>query len=183
MSTFQQIGDRIEKLKVFLGKSVAELEKGRAEDYPGRDDRLLGNATISGWIDKPITWTSDKLEKFLTYWNVDKRWWETGEGEILLTSVRKPTSNNEMNLVYKDLIEANTEYRLIPKRILDDYDMLPKKEVENRNKMVDILTQAMDQTKDALIEKYEVIIQGYENRVKRLEKENEDLQRQIPAKQ
>lgn len=83
MSTFQKIGDRIENLKAFLGKTLAELEKGRPEDYPGKKDRLLGNATISGWLDKDLTWTSDKLEKFLRYWNVNPVWWKTGEGDIL----------------------------------------------------------------------------------------------------
>lgn len=141
MSNFQKIKDRIDVLTKFLGKTVAELEKGKEEDYPGDDERLLGNATISGWYNKSTEWTSDKLDKFLTYYNINRGWWKTGEGQIILTSVDKNGKINPEE-VYRNLVESNTEYRLIPKIILDQYEIIPKRELEERAEIVRIALAA-----------------------------------------
>lgn len=138
MSTFYKIKDRIEELAIILGKTVAELEKGDKKDFPGKDDRLLGNATISGWYEQPLVWTSATLEKFLTYYRVSREWWKTGEGEPILTSVDKASDNKEKppESIYRDLVESNSEYRLVPKIILDNYEIIPKRELEERAAIV-----------------------------------------------
>lgn len=162
MSTFQKIGVRIENLKAHLGKTIAELEKGRPEDYPGKDDRLLGNATISGWLEKDLTWTSDKLDKFLRYWKVNPEWWKTGEGEVILTHGDKPSDNKQnggfRDSVYKTIVEGYTEYMLVPRSMLNETQLISteqikrtweelaqknnelaekNKELENKNKQID----------------------------------------------
>jgi hypothetical protein len=181
MSIIPKIGDRIEVLRVKLGnKTVAELEKG---DLPG-DERLLGNATISGWMDKPITWASDKLEKFLTHYRIDRTWWKTGEGKVFITSVQEPGDNKKNGMTtketfYQDLIENNEEYSLLPRAVLKDYKIVPDKIIdviissnENEKKA---LRESKDMEIESLMKKYELIIEGLENKTKRLEGEKEDL--------
>lgn len=103
------------------------------------------------------------------------------------------TDDNKLNgmhakeTFYQDLIEKNDEYSLLPRAVLRDYKIVP-------DKIIDVLVQSNENEKKALIEskeleikslneKYETLIQGYENKIKRLEKENEDLRRgQIPGK-
>lgn len=79
MSNPAKIKERIEVLRQKMNNaSVAELEKGGFEG----DERLLGNGVISGWYDKTVDWTSDKLDKFLKHYNINPAWWRTGKGEV-----------------------------------------------------------------------------------------------------
>lgn len=129
-------------------------------------------------LDKILTTYPGARTELIRYLGGNTEENHTGDNK----SLRKAEIMDKINTVYRDLVEANTEYRLVPKKILDDYDMLPKKELENRNKMMEIVTQAMDEAKDALIEKYEIVIAGLKQRIERLEKENEDLRGgQIPG--
>jgi hypothetical protein len=66
---------------------------------------------------------------------------------------------------YKDLIENNDEYSILPKALLRDYKMVPEKILERIN-------QNNDELKAALVEKYERYIAI-------LEKENEALKAQL----
>jgi hypothetical protein len=77
---------------------------------------------------------------------------------------------------YRDLIENNQEYSLLPKAVLRDYKIVP-------DKLLDIITTAKDEVNSELKKKQEYIIQLYEGRIKQLEMEKEDLRRQIPPKQ
>jgi transcriptional regulator with XRE-family HTH domain len=87
---------------------------------------------------------------------------------------------------YTELIEKNEEYALVPKSILRDYKIVP-------DKIMDIIIRSNEGERDALIAKYdgereallakhELIITTFENKVKKLEAEKEELQRQIAAK-
>lgn len=161
MSTFQKIGEKIEILKGVLGKTTAELEKGRVEDYPGKEDRLLGNATISGWLDKDLMWTSDKLEKFLRYWDVNMEWWRTGEGAVLNkkgTGGDKPSDYKQNGMrvketFYSELIEQNEEYSLIPRAVLKDYKIVP-------DKIIDVIIASNENEKRALERSKDMEIDG-----------------------
>jgi transcriptional regulator with XRE-family HTH domain len=95
---------------------------------------------------------------------------------------------NNRETFYLDLIEGNEEYSILPKAILKDYKIVP-------DKIIDVIIQsnenerkAIEKSKTLEIEglnrKYEIIIEGYENKIKKLEKENEDLRGgKIPPKQ
>lgn len=91
------------------------------------------------------------------------------------------TMNNDENphsakeTFYRDLIENNTEYSLLPKAILKDYKIVP-------DKLLDIITESKDQVNNELKKKQELLIEIYEGRIKKLEEEKEDLRRQIPPK-
>lgn len=147
LSTFQNFRERIEILARFLDKTVAELEKGRPEDYPDKEDRLLGNATISGWYTQPLDWTSSTLEKFLSYWKVNPEWWKTGEGEIILTRMQKSTDNKESALgeldVYRKIFEGKTEYIVIPRTVLEKTQLVSIDELERKNGQIDLLIKML----------------------------------------
>lgn len=131
MSIIAKIGARIEVLREKLGnKTIAELEKGNLKG----DDRLLGNGVISSWIDKPIEWTSDKLEKFLTHYNVNRTWWKTGEGEVFITPAQKPADNKEKmdnrEDVYRTIVEGHTEYLLVPREVLKETQLVSTEQIK-----------------------------------------------------
>src|SRR5688500_10978799 len=105
----------------------------------------------------------------------------TGNNMAKLTPTDKTLNNGEKHgqareTFYKDLIENNDEYSIVPKAILRDYKIVP-------DKLLDIITQAKDQVNIELKEKQEYLIEVYESRIKKLEEEKEDLRRQIPPKQ
>lgn len=81
------IGDRIRVLKKVLDiKYNTELERG---DLP-EGERLLGNGVIASWSKHPVTYTSNKIEKFLIHYRINKDWWLTGKGEVFDTNPTKP---------------------------------------------------------------------------------------------
>lgn len=176
---FEKIGQRRAVLEEKLGKSLNVLAVAAG----------ISNKTADDWSDNQIENPTRTVKDFLRHYRIRMQWWQTGEGDVFEkngTYVKSPmeTPKNEKvpEEIYRDLVEANSDYRLIPKAILDDYDILPKKEMENRNKMMDLVTKAMNESKDSLIEKYELIIKGLDNTIARLESEKADLIRQIPAK-
>lgn len=99
------------------------------------------------------------------------------------TSVQNRTDNKEnmtpRETFYQELIENNQDYSIIPKAILKDYKIVPEH-------ILNMITQSKDDFNKLLEEKHMLIIQGLENKISKLTKENEDLnsrlQRQIPAK-
>jgi hypothetical protein len=93
---------------------------------------------------------------------VNPEWFETGRGEIFL---KQPTKTNEEGLVresfYKDLIESNEEYSLIPRAILKDYKIVPEK-------IINMIYQDKEELKNALVAKYEMIISGQDQLIRDL---------------
>ena len=124
---------------------------------------------------------------------ISSEWWEHQKGPVFLIQKEEnitPVENEPAipqktplkETFYRELIEDNENYSLIPKAILSDYKIVPEK-------LLDMITQSKDELNGELKEKHKLIIQGYENRINRLEEdksalvaENERLKRQIPAK-
>jgi hypothetical protein len=105
----------------------------------------------------------------------------TSNNMAKLTPKDKTLNNKENHTearetFYRDLIENNQEYSLLPKAVLRDYKIVP-------DKLLDIITAAKDEVNSELKKKYEYIIDDCDRRIKKLEEENEDLRRQIPPKQ
>lgn len=134
MSTEPKIGDRIEVLKQELKiPANADLEKGR--NFP--TERLLSNGLIDDWWIRPIDWTSGKLDKFLTHYNVNREWWKTGKGPIFNTSVQNPPAVTEIQAgeIYRKIVEGGTEYLLVPRTAFEGkYRFIPIEEIELRAK-------------------------------------------------
>lgn len=123
----------------------------------------------------------DNQEKFLRTFNVNPEWWKNEEGDMFLSSTELVKSNGEVKeTFYKNLIEGNEEYSLIPRAVLKDYKIVPDKIIDviidsNRNEK-HAITQSFQDQKDALINKHEQVIIGYEAKIKRLEAEIKELE-------
>jgi hypothetical protein len=117
------------------------------------------------------------LAEFLRKFHVKTSWWKnpigTTEAEIF---EKNPTpainsgDNKETAVrghVYTDLIERNSDYKLVPTMLMMDYSIIPKRILDGHEKEI--------ARQDNLIAKYE----GYINR---LEKENESLRSQLIPK-
>lgn len=133
--TFKEKIDKILRVNKLNINSPSGLEQavkasvGAINKYYAKDEEP-GEGTIKKILDLP---------------GLNKEWWETGEGEVFITPVKKPSDNKEkMNPeeVYRNLVESNTEYRLIPKIILDQYEIIPKRELEERAEIVRVALAA-----------------------------------------
>jgi hypothetical protein len=125
MSNSPKISDRIPVLMAKLGlAAVSDLEKGPNWDPDDPKSRLISNGLVSDWEDKPVDWSSDKLEKFLNGWNINRVWWRTGEGEVLNEKptyeqnepavTEKPSESWEAS-AFRKIIEGGAEYVLVPR--------------------------------------------------------------------
>lgn len=134
--------------------------------YNKKEDESPGRATI---------------KKIIEGMGINRKWWDTGEGDIFLTSTGLVKSSGEVKeTFYKNLIEGNEEYSLIPRAVLKDYKIVPDKIIDviidsNRNEK-QAITQSFQDQKDILINKHESIITGYEAKIKRLEAEIKELE-------
>jgi hypothetical protein len=84
--------------------------------------------------------TDRKTENFLQNLGINKRWWETGEGEIFQEDIETDMHPNDRvpEEVYRNLVETNTEYMLVPKTILnEEYRILLSSEIEHRKKLLE----------------------------------------------
>lgn len=123
------------------------------------------------------------LDEFLQKLGVNPTWWETGEGQIILPKAELARPMDKETF-YKNLIEENNDYSLIPRAVLRDYKIVPDKIIDviidsNRNEK-NAITKSFNDEKDILIMKYEMVIEGLENKIRALEAEKEILKRQIP---
>lgn len=91
--------------------------------------------------------SEDIVDKIYDRFNVRKEYWEDGKEPIIIengTPAMKSTDSKEKGLsqVYQDLVESRSEYRLVPKILLDDYEIISKREAEERKKIVDAALQS-----------------------------------------
>jgi hypothetical protein len=140
---------------------------------------------------KPGTGFYDKLSQAIPDINV--QWLVSGKGEMFMkkpTSVQLPKESdlNEESLRAKfwmDMMENNEEYNVIPRAVLKDYKIVPDKIIDAIITSNENEKKALRESKDLEIEglnkKYELLIEGYENKIRRLESENDQLRRQIPG--
>jgi transcriptional regulator with XRE-family HTH domain len=108
------------------------------------------------------------------------------------TPAMKSTSNKEMSrsakeTFFEDLIERNDTYFIAPRAIFTDYKIVPDKIIDVIISSNENEKKALEKSKDleiaSLVKKYELIIEGQDHKIKRLEKENEDLKSKVPAQQ
>jgi transcriptional regulator with XRE-family HTH domain len=178
------LGDNIKRYRELRNLTVQELA----------DKMGIGKAGIYKWENgdtKPGIDSLTDLSKALDCTINDLT--NENSTDLQKTGDNKQNRKTPRETFYLDLIENNVEYNLIPRAVLKDYKIVPDKIIdviissaENEKKA---LKEAMDMAKDSLIQKYELIIKGKENRIETLNKEkedlrkeNEDLRKQIPVK-
>lgn len=121
----------------------------------------LGNATTEGWSDKQVDKPSLAVEKFLNHYGIRIEWWKTGEGDVFkekITSVDKKEEIKENREdVYRNLVEENSEYKLVPSELLNgEYRIILNRELEMRDKL---LTEQISQQKELIATKNKLIQQ------------------------
>jgi archaellum biogenesis ATPase FlaH len=90
--------------------------------------------------------------------------------------------DNEVSQDLRDLIERNDRYRLIPTLILTEYEILSKREQNERERLLQqMLTQAQEisATKQVIIDSQEKLIADYEKEIDDYVKVIEDLKKKI----
>jgi hypothetical protein len=101
-------------------------------------------------------------ERFLHKMGINSTWWYAREGEIFLSDVAKPAElGMRKESFYRELIEDNEEYSLIPRAVLKEYKIVPEK-------IIDMIYSDKEELKNALISKYEMIISNMEREVNHL---------------
>ena len=126
MSNTAKIRARISVLEAKLGKPGNTLGK----------DAGLGNGTVDKWTDKQLEKSNATIEKFLSHYRINQEWWETGSGEIFAIEGSKEKLKSPEE-IYRDLVENNSDYRLVPKTILDEeYRIILKSEIDSKEKML-----------------------------------------------
>jgi hypothetical protein len=129
------IGRRIKELLSELDVSVTDLEEMGG----------IGNATLKSWKDKPLGFSSNTLSAFKLKLRIREEWWKTGEGEKFITPVQEAGNNKEnRGEVYRNIVEGNTEYLLIPRSVFaDKYRLVAvekidqeKEELREKNKQI-----------------------------------------------
>lgn len=133
MSKSVLISERIKVLEGKLRKSGNVLGK----------EAGIGNGTVGGWTDNQVEKPTAVVEKFLRHYGISEQWWKTGKGDVFITPVPNQPAITGKPLhevpeeIYRDLVEANSEYRLVPKTILE-------------GKYVIVLESQVGKTEDAL---------------------------------
>lgn len=144
MSNNAQLSARMKVLYEKLNKSGNLLGK----------EAGLGNATVDGWSDKQIEKPTLAVESFLNHHKINREWWKTGQGEVFITPVEKTSDNKEKDSeeVYRNIVEGNTEYVLIPRSVIQEKYRLVSLEqlekdrlqMENDKKIIDRLLDIQD---------------------------------------
>lgn len=179
------IGDRIAVLMEELEiTSTAELERGGRP----KEDPLLSNGQISKWVNKTVEWTTGKLEEFLDHYKVNRQWWKTGKGDILIknstdgeneatVAQKAPLTAVDLLAVLQDVLAERSDYRIIPKTVLDgEYRLLPKSEIEQRAKELESRTKELEDIRRERIE----TMDAKNKLIKRLEDEVAELRSRNP---
>lgn len=87
--------------------------------------------------------SSDVVQKIHDKLHVSKEFLREGKGPIMDDD---PTAVTEVpENIYRDLVESNSDYRLVPKTILDEeYRIVLKSQLEQEKRILDILLEAKD---------------------------------------
>lgn len=122
--------DNIKRIKDLRNKTSADLER----------DLGISKQKQHNWESGLNEPRKEILKRLAEYFTIPK--------ELLLKENLTDadiTGSNQENMgehrvaedIYRDLVEANTEYRLVPKTVLDgEYRMMLKSEIDSKEKML-----------------------------------------------
>lgn len=155
MHELSTIADRINKVLTDNG-----LVKPNGKPNYAKAERLcaIKGTVLSKAVLRNGTLGDGNKEKFLRTFHVKQSWFDTGIGDAYLpkdaenhTSVPKPSASTETPIsqareLIKTLMELEKEgdYRFVPKKIFDDYDLFPKTAIERSAKERDKTIEALE---------------------------------------
>lgn len=147
----------------------------------------FGQGTIKAAYDLNRELSELHEKKFLEVWGISLDWWKAGRGEIFYQNGTPAikSNNNEVSreTFYRDLMERNEQYSIIPRAVLTDYKIVPDKIIDviissNENEKRALL-EAKQMEVESLNEKHEQVIEGLKNKNNRLNDEKEKLENEI----
>jgi hypothetical protein len=162
--------DKIDKVQAVSGLSPTAME----------EKCHLGKGTISKNYTSNTEMSASSTKIFLRGMEIREEWWKTGEGDIL---IKKPTQVQQSELsndqiqdlkgkFWLEFMERNEEYSAIPKAVLKDYKIVPDKILDVIISSNENEKKALEKSKDleieSLIRKYELIIDGLNNKIDEL---------------
>ena len=177
------IGANIKRIRKLKGIKVSALSENTG----------INAESIYAWERGDYNPSEENLHKLASAMKIQIKDFYDEEGtSVQQTPNNKENGMNQRETFYQDLIENNDEYSILPRAVLKDYKIVP-------DKIIDVIISSNENEKRALKEskemeieslnkKYELIIEGLENKVirlegdkKKLENDIEDLRRKIPA--
>lgn len=101
----------------------------------------------------------ENLKKLASLFNVKVKDFYSEDEPLVMTTKEEPKNAEH---IYRDLVEANTEYRLVPKSILnEEYRIVLKSEIDEKS----ILLKDALKSRDALIDQLKKEIHDLETRL------------------
>lgn len=126
-----ELKDNIKRFRELKGLSVPALAKAIG----------AGKQSVYDWEAGKYEPSPDNIDQLVRVLEVKKK----DLFDENPTSDWNANNNKEkMNAeeIYRNLVESNSEYRLIPKIILDQYEIIPKRELEERAEIVRVALAA-----------------------------------------
>ncbi|HYG02032.1 MAG TPA: hypothetical protein VD927_06270 [Chryseosolibacter sp.] len=120
-----KIAERITVLEKKLGFSANKLGLKAG----------LGNGTVLLWLDKPVDFSSDKVDQFIEYWEINPVWWASGEGDIFI----KDSERADKISLYERLLKESTESKETAVRDKEDWKKQSEKWEAEASKLVSML--------------------------------------------
>lgn len=101
--------------------AILEQKTGKSANTLGKEAGL-GNGTVDRWKDNQLADPNLHAKQFLKHHNINPKWWETGKGEVFLTSVQERSDNTENAGESVDqmlaVVEESKDYFVIPRAVL-----------------------------------------------------------------
>lgn len=140
--------------------------------------------------------TDEIVMKIHDSFGVRKEFLKTGEGEIFDenptpainlsdSTVNEPHALYDKEGVYTNLIERNTNYQILPTRLLNEYKIIPNNMIDTHDTEIKAMDKAIA-AQDRVISRYELEIKDKEMEIQLLRSEIEALRAKLgtqPTKQ
>jgi DNA repair exonuclease SbcCD ATPase subunit len=161
-------------------KKLDKLSINKMERDLGLDGTIYKGVKNPDYIPDP-----GLVSEIVRKYNIRKQWWdkdwETGSNDIFNTSVPESTDNTvkmkSREEMYQDLVEANSDYSLVPKIILEKYQLLPKEESEDRREILKTIERISNQ----LVSEKERLILEKESKIEQLRQDKKDLEELVKS--
>lgn len=143
--TFKEKIDKILENNTLGISSVHGLEKHLS----------LGVGAITKKYSKNEAPGPEVIKKIKDGLRINNKWWDNNEGDIFID---QPDSESKIPEIYRNLLEAKTEYTLIPRRVLqEEYRIVLKSEIDSKEKLlyevIDAKNNLIEQLKKEIMER------------------------------
>lgn len=139
--TFEEKIDKLLETNTLGVGSVHALEK----------KCKVGIGTIAKPLKKGDSPGIEIVKKIKEVLGVNDAWWDSGEEPIYKKNIdsilvndnpEEVNSDKSPESIYRDLVEANSDYRLVPKTILDgEYRVVPISSLNTQDRLLNQLTK------------------------------------------